>query len=464
MAKSIAFNCCVIFASVTWLLTGSAPSVAEAQGYRELAAVPFEGRGVDLFGVVSDHSVERRYQGEGEALFESFEALGGVAKDIAAIELADGLSEVFIVDRNEGLWRSRQLPDRAWSEWELLDSATKQVSVARAASGRVELFVVGSDGVLWNMGRDSDDASFGAWQRFEIEATRLSAIAADGGGFELAVIAPDRSIQYLRFNDLGELSAEAENLAGGSLDLALGALPGGGRCLMTVGTDNTLWERRLVDAEQGWSDWQSVGPSGLRVALTSSGDPLELFSLDRSGTVLRSQLTAADASWSEPVPIAPAGPLASRLEGRARLIIASLDVDKDVPVTIDLRFSTDRSQVEITAFPSVVTEPFDTPFGTTTSTVSLAGSSAGEWLSEQGILRLPVTLHFDQSLDLPIIEEDGNLSVTLSSEAEAGQLLDASSGEVTLSGSGRFDGVGSTNPIDGQSAQVIVTGRLTPTP
>jgi hypothetical protein len=231
--------------------------------------------------------------------------------------------------------------------------------------------------------------------------------------------------------------------------------------LIIVGRDNELLERRGVES---WSDWQSLGHAANRVALTRAGDTLNLFTLDSTGAVAKAQLTAADASWSEPQPILDAAPLASRLEGRARLIIPSLDVDKDVPVTLDLRFSADRSQVEITAFPSVVTKPFDTPFGETTSTVSLLRSSTGELLREQGILRLPVTLHFDQSLDLPILEEDGDLTVTLSSDAEGGQLLDAASGEVSLSGSGRLDGVGSTNPLDGQTAQIIVSGKLTPTP
>ena len=453
MTKHLRASCSVIVASVTLLVI---TSIASAQGYKELAAV-----GVDLFGVVSDDSVEHRSADLGR-----LESLGGTASEITALALTDGRYEVFMVDQNDSLWRSRQEPDSyAWSDWEQLDNASKHISVARAASGRIVLFVIDSEGALWNLGRDSDDSGFDRWERFGFAGTQLSAAAADGGGFEVAIVGLDNTVQHLRFDDAGEQSGEAENLGGEASDVALAPLPGGGHSLIIVGASNELSERRRVDEARGWSDWQSLGRSATRVALTRVDDELQLFSLDSSGAVSRARLTAADASWSEPEPISDAAaPLTSRLEGRARLIIPSLDVDKDVPVSIDLHFNADRSQVEITAFPSVVTEPFDTPFGETTSTVSLAQSSTGELLSDQGILRLPVTLHFDQSLDLPIIQEDGDLSLTLSSDAEGGRLLDASSGDVSLSGSGRFDGVGSTNPLDGQTAQIIVSGKLKPTP
>jgi hypothetical protein len=441
-------------------------SGAHAQGYRELVALPWLDTGVDLFAIDSDASIEHRFQREPDGGFAAFEDLPGVATDIAAVELADGRFEVFIVDQNESLWHSLQPAGSwDWSAWELLDEATKKVSVARAANGRVELFVIGSDDVVWHRGRASDDEALGPWTQLELSATQLSASAADGDGFELAVIGSDDLTTWqLSFDGNAELSSEPQNLAGESYDVTLARLPGGGHSLITVGTGQSLWERRRTSGDAGWSDWQNLTPTAQRVSLAQTSAGLELFALGAGDVLSRSLLTAADGAWSEAQTVVEASPLDTELRGRARLIITSLDVDQDVPVRLGLRFSVDRSRVDVTSFPTVVTERFDTPFGGTNSTISLPSSSQGELLRDEGVLRLPVTLRFDQSLNIPLIEEDGNLSLVLSSDAPDGQLLDSETGTVALSGTANFDGDGSTNPLDGQSCTVIVTGTLSPAP
>lgn len=460
-------NLCVILGSVTLLLGAALPMRVEAQSYRELAAAPSADRGLDVFAIDSEGSVDHRFQRE-SGDFAGYEALGSTATDIAALELAGGRHEVYTVDADQVLWRTRQEPDTgSWTPPEPLDNATQQVSVARSLNGRVELFEIGSDSALWHIGRDGDDGELGPWQRVDFAGTKLAAAAADGDGFVVAVIAADRSLWLLSFAESGELRGEPVSLAGESFDIALARFPGGGHSLVAVGTNNDLWERRR-GADQDFSDWQYVGRAAQRVALTAgpvSGEGVELFTIEASGAISHSQLSAADAEWSRPESlVAQSRPLVSELKGRARLIIPSLDVDKDVDVSIGLRFGEDRTSAEITSFPSVVTEPFDTPFGTTTSTVSLARSSTGEINRGDGSLRLPVTLHFDQSLDLPIIQEDGDLTVDLSTDADGGQRIDPATGNVALSGSGRFQGQGSTNPLDGQDAQIIVSGTLTPVP
>jgi hypothetical protein len=440
---------------------------AEAQGYRELSVVPRQDTGIDLFAVASGASIEHRFRDEGEpeADFAGVEPLTGEATDIAALELPDGRYELFIVDRNESLWHSWQQPDSfEWAEWQLLDNATKKVSIARDASGRVELFEIGSDDALWHRGRaaDAEPTDFGEWFRLETLGSQLAATAADGGGFEVAVIGQDGAILAQHFGADGQPDAEQENLGGVSFDVALATLPGGGYSLVAVGTVEDPWERRYVNAEQGWLEWQSLPVSANRVALVDTDAGLTLYGI-ANGAIVSSQLTAADADWTEARVALDASAFDSELQGRARLIIPSLDVDQDVPVTIGLRFNVDGT-VEIRSFPTVVTDRFDTPFGATTSTISLPRSGIGELRREDGVLRLPVTLRFDQSLDLPIIAEDGNLSLDLSSDNADGGLLDAATGEVSLSAQGSFEGDGSTNPLDGQSCQVIVSGVLSPAP
>jgi hypothetical protein len=439
---------------------------ADAQGYRELSVVPRLDTGIDLFAIDSAAKIEHRYRNDSEAAFAGSESLSREASDIAALALDDERYEVFIVDREQSLWHSWQPADSFdWTEWQLLDTATKKVSVARSASGRVELFTIGTDDAVWHRGREAnaEQTAFGVWRKLELSGTQLSAAAAEPDGFALAVIGQDGALLVQSFGADGEPVAEPENLAGESFDVALAQLPGGGFSLVAVGSEDNLWERRYLGVEQGWLDWQSLPVSSKRVALVATNEGLSLFTLS-NGAIASSQLTAADASWSEPsIVLEGSAPLDSELRGRARLIIPSLDVDQDVPVTIGLRFNVDSSVV-ITSFPTVVTESFDTPFGATTSTISLPSSGVGELRLQDGVLRLPVTLRFDQSLDLPIIAEDGNLALDLSSENAGGQLLDPSTGEVALSAEGSFQGDGATNPLDGQSCQVIVSGTISPAP
>lgn len=429
--------------------------------------MPRQDTGIDLFAIASGAAIEHRFRNEAEADadFAGLEQLMGEATDIAALELPDGRYELFIVDRDDSLWHSWQQPDSLeWNEWQQLDNATKRVSVVRGADGRVELFTLGSEGLVWHRGRgaEAEQTAFGEWFKYEAFGSRLAATAADGGGFELAVIGEDGAILVQHFGADGQPEGEQQNLGGESYDVALASLPGGGYSLVAVGTVEDLWERRYLSAEEGWLDWESLELSADRVALIDTDAGLDLYAISH-GTIVSSQLTAADAAWSESRVALEASAFDSELRGRARLIIPSLDVDQDVPVTIGLRFNVDGT-VEIRSFPAVVTERFDTPFGATTSTISLPRSSVGELQRADGVLRLPVTLRFDQSLDLPIITEDGNLNLDLSSANADGRALDPATGEVSLSAQGTFEGDGSTNPLDGQSCQVIVSGRLTPVP
>lgn len=460
MTSSQTSWCKASLAAVSILLCVSS---AAAQGYRELAVAPRQDTSVDLFVLDGGGAIQHRFQDGANVEFAGVEALSSQASDIAALPLDAERYELFIVDRNQALWHSWQAADSGeWSEWQQLDNATKRVSVARAASGRVELFVIGSDDRVWHRGRDAgaEQTAFGEWRQLELSGSQLAAAQANDAGFELAVIGLDGALISQRFGADGEPSGEAVNLGGESFDVALAQLPGGGYSVVAVGTEQNVYERRYSGVEQAWLDWQSVPVTAERVALVERGSGLRLFAIS-DGAV--TQLTAAEATWSEPSTVLEAAPLDGELRGRARLIIASLDVDQDVPVTIGLRYNVDSSVV-ITSFPAVVTERFDTPFGGTTSTISLPRSGVGELQRDAGVLRLPVTLRFDQSLDLPIIAEDGTLSLDLSSENAGGRLLDPATGEVALSAEGVFQGDGATNPLDGQRCQVIVSGRLVPVP
>jgi hypothetical protein len=199
------------------------------------------------------------------------------------------------------------------------------------------------------------------------------------------------------------------------------------------------------------------------VALVSVGPRLDLFVLGPDAAVSRAERPSPAEPWSAPQRIEKASPLDSEFSGKATLEIPSMSVKVSTDVKIGLRFSVNRKQVEIVSFPPVTTASFDTPLGRSTSTVSLAGSQEGTFDPSSGQLQLPVTLHFDQSLDLPFIDEDGNLALNLDSTGPGGSSLDRESGKIALGSSGSFDGSG-TNPLDGAACQVLLTGTLSTLP
>ncbi|HKU44933.1 MAG TPA: hypothetical protein VJR89_42530, partial [Polyangiales bacterium] len=73
-------------------------------------------------------------------------------------------------------------------------------------------------------------------------------------------------------------------------------------------------------------------------------------------------------------------------------------------------------------------------------------------------------LQFDQSLDVPLIEEDVRADLALST-AEPGAAYDPQSGELALAASGTLEAIGAgINPLDGFGVDVVITGALDPKP
>jgi hypothetical protein len=162
--------------------------------------------------------------------------------------------------------------------------------------------------------------------------------------------------------------------------------------------------------------------------------------------------------------IVEASPLQTAFRGKARVRIPEQDVDEDRSVELGIRFDVGRQRVKITSFPPITTDRFDTPFGSSTSTVTLTGGGEGTFDPGAGRLEIPVTLQFDQSLDVPLVNEDVRASFNLSTEG-SGAAYDRDSGNVTLAASSTFDGIGGgINPLDGLDVDVEIAGTLDPKP
>jgi hypothetical protein len=133
------------------------------------------------------------------------------------------------------------------------------------------------------------------------------------------------------------------------------------------------------------------------------------------------------------------------------------------PYFNDLRFklliSGDRTVITITNFP-VISTSFDTPLGTNTTVITRTGGGTGSY--DAGAIAMPISLHFDHSIDLPGYEEDSDLSLVLSTDPPGSPVMPEPFGDVTLVGSGQFtDGLlgGSTGTltIRGAIAQALPT-------
>lgn len=155
--------------------------------------------------------------------------------------------------------------------------------------------------------------------------------------------------------------------------------------------------------------------------------------------------------------------LDSTFDGRASFELPSLGISASRHIVIGLHFDADRTHVEISAFPTITTDPFNTPFGSSTSTITLIVGGSGTFDPASGDMEIPVTLHFDQSLRVPFINPDVDTSVVLSTAGEGGAALASDSGDVALAATGTFSGKG-INPLDGVGVRFVISGALDPHP
>jgi hypothetical protein len=126
-------------------------------------------------------------------------------------------------------------------------------------------------------------------------------------------------------------------------------------------------------------------------------------------------------------------------------------------VTLGLLFDGSRTQVFIASFPPVSTQPFSTPVGSNVTTVTKTAGGIGSYSG--GSIVMPLTLHFDESIDIPFFVEDSDLPIMLSTAPPSGSAV-TPAGAVTLAGTGNFVG----GVLGGFSCTVIISGTITPVP
>lgn len=403
--------------------------------------------GSDLFFIDSDQTIKHYFRRGGSARWTGFEQLDGLARDIAAVELADGRFEVFVVGTDGDLWSNRQLDRGLWSGFSPLHFASKQVALAKTPSGRFELFVIAQDDAVWRSVRNGPDAPWSEWQGLGGVATQLAAAAVADDVVRVFAVGSDRAIWTTH-------SAEVawQSLGGDVSDVSVGSAADGGVVLYAIAERGSVWQRRALDAGSQFGDWQRLTGSAKQLAASGSG----LFAL---GKGLAEMSPNADR-WQA---LAPSDlPLDATFVGVASMEIPSLGVTQKKHLRIGVRFSADRRRVKVTAFPAFTTHAFQTPFGKSKTTVSLKSGGSGSFDPQTGKLELHVTLHLDQSLDVPIVQEDADVVLTLSSEGEHGHGIAAgdASAKLGLAASSRFVTGGGLNPLQGKTCHVAIRGAF----
>jgi hypothetical protein len=457
----------VVVAGVVGLIC--VPQPAAALGFGELSVVSRSADRADLFGI-ENSAVLHFWQSEAPSAWEGPESVGGATADISALMLVDDRFEVFAVGPSNEILRSGQDDGFSWSQWQTIPGGAKRVAAAKAEDGRVGLFYVGTDDAVWAGLRNapvaesvSDATSFADAVQLGFTATQLAATAAPGGGFALFATDADGAVWFAHFDPAATEPPAWENLGGQASAIAAVLTQSGNYELAAIGRGAGITYAQSQTAA-GWTGWVSAGGAGNRIELVELNGALTLVTLQDDGTVSRAN-RALDGTWSAWTSVAEASPFETKFEGTALVTIPDQDVSEDRTISLGIRFSVDRRRVEISSFPPIQTESFDTPFGSTRSTVTLDSSSTGEFDPDSGRLVIPVTLEFDQSLDVPLINEDARAAFELSTEAQGGAAFDRETSDLTLAAQSTFEGIGGgINPLDGLEVHVAISGALDPAP
>ncbi len=442
------------------LILAVSPRSVEALGFGEIALSQTTDGWLHLFAVDDDETTTHLWPDAPAGGWFSAETLSGGSSDLAALPRADGRFEVFAVGGGGEIYRNAQpADDWSWPGWEPLGGEAKRI--AAAASGeRAAVFFIGADDTLWYGVREGADGGWSGWQSTGYAAKQVAAAAADGGGFAVFAILPDDTVSYTTFDPTASSELAWENLGGQAVDIGVVRTAAGPYVVAVNGIDAVVWTNTQNDA--GWSGWERRDGAADRVDIAESNGELNLLAL--FGTSISRLRRTVESGWGEWQAVPEASPQDTTFRGIAYVDIPEQDISEDREITLGIQFSVDRRRVEITDFPPIVTEAFDTPFGSSRSTVTLGGGGAGRFDPSSGTIEVPVTLNFDQSLDVPIVQEDVRADLTLST-SEPGAPFNRDDASVSLAGSGTFEGIGGgVNPLSGFDVRVVIAGTLDPGP
>jgi hypothetical protein len=446
-------------------MRGAPPCAAQTPtSFSEIAVEQKRPGGADLFAIAADSNIWHVWQND-EGHWDGLEHLDGLGKDIAVALRDDGRFEVFTIGMDDAVWHNVQ-QKTGWSGWKSLGGGAKRIAVAKTKAGRVGIFIIGIDDAVWQSSRMGPNGKFTAWQSLGGIAKQLAVAEADGGTFRVFTIGSDDAIWHS-----GSRKPDWQTLGGIGSAIAVTRRSGGKLEVCHVGTDAGIYCARQNAPAPSFPDWEGLGGNGTRCAINNDssrwGTLVTLAADGRSldfATAVRGK-PAAGSGWNEwrsdPGPF-PRVAREVNFKGKAHVEIPDLDVSESRTVELGMRFDPEKSRATITSFPPLRTKRFHTPFGNSVCTVTMIGGGKGSYDPSTGRIEIPVTLKFDQSLDVPGVTEDTRLEIKLRSDSEGGAPLDPASGHVALAGKGKFTGKGAINPLKNKKCQMRIEGEVSP--
>jgi len=422
---------------------GARPARALSE-QREIAAVS-RSQSTDLFAIDSDFSIKHYFRSPRAAEFSGVVQLDGLGRDIAAVERGDGNFEVFVVGMDGDVWSNVQLGRARWSGFRLLGFHCKRIAVAKTRGGRYELFVIGKDDVVWRSVRVGDDGAWSEWRSLGNKAQQLTA-ASDGAHVRLFTVGLDGAVWTS-----DSVQVAWTSLGGVVRDVAARGDRDGKLTLFAADDRGHVWQRQGLATGQ-FDAWQSLAGSATRIAAGDAlGTPAALFALGARV----SELEPRTQHWRE---LSDELPLELTFYGTATVSLPALSVVQRQHLHIGVRFSADHRHISVITFPSFTTQAFNTPFGKNKTTVSLAAGGSGSFDPSTGRVSLQVTLHFDQSLDVPLIQEDTDVALTLTTDGSKPLAQGQFFAETELSGAGPLRVPQGVSPLAGMTCNVSVAG------
>jgi len=135
-------------------------------------------------------------------------------------------------------------------------------------------------------------------------------------------------------------------------------------------------------------------------------------------------------------------------------------------ISLPVEFTECRTRVRVTDFPVLMSPPFPvrTPSGDreNITTITQTGGGTGMFTPGNGRLVLPITLHFQHSLEkeFGLFARASDLTLNLTTQEQGGSKKDAATGNIVMVASGQFSG----GFLNGRTGDTKVTGTFSPRP
>ena len=244
---------------------------------RRIAAVALPDGRADVFMVGIDGHLWHSVQTSPNGNFPDFAGApvgssANVATDIAAVRMADGHIEVFMVGTDGRMWRSPQQPNGSFPDFAQRPvgspaNKAQRIAVVALPDGRADVFMVGLDQHMWHSVQSSPNGSFPDFANAPVGspanlATDIAAARMPDGHIEVFMVGIDGHMWRSPQQSNGSFPDFADRPFGYSRNLAIRIVvvpfSDGRRDVYMVRQDQTMW-RNFETTDYGWRELTGIG-------------------------------------------------------------------------------------------------------------------------------------------------------------------------------------------------------------